>query len=135
MIKKIRAIIYDIKDGEPYFLILHRVLHWQGWEALKGTIKPGETNEQALKREIQEETGLKKFKIIKSLNKQEEWKALGNKYIVVDVFLVQADMNEKIVLDQEVVEHDKYQWVDKETALEKLTWSETKELLKNIKTL
>lgn len=130
IVKKVRTIIYDIRESKPYFLILHRILHWTGWELLKGTINPGETNEEALKREIKEEIGLENFEIIRKLNKQEKWQALGNDYFVVDVFLVKADMNEKISLKQEIIEHDDYQWVDKETALKKLTWPESKELLK-----
>lgn len=132
VIKKVRAIIYDIKKRKPYFLILHRVLRWQGWEILKGTIEPGESNRQALEREIKEETGLKDFKIIKSLKKQEKWQALGSDYKIVDVFLVKADMNQKISLKQEIIEHDSYQWVDKETALKKLTWPKSKEILRKI---
>lgn len=131
-IKKVRAIIYDIKDSKPYFLILHRVLRWEGWEFLKGTIGFGETNEQALEREIREETKLENFEIIKSLDKQEKWQALGKTYKIVNMFLVKADMDEKISLKQEVIEHDSYQWTDKETALEKLTWFESKKLLKEL---
>jgi ADP-ribose pyrophosphatase YjhB (NUDIX family) len=133
MIKKVRAIIFDIKDTQPYFLILHRILRWQGWEILKETIEPGETPRQALKRGIKEETQLEKFKIIKNLKKQEKWQALGNNYWIVDTFLVQADMNQKISLKQEIVEHNGYQWADKKTALKKLTWPETKKLLKEFK--
>ncbi len=133
LLKKVRAIIYDIKDSQPYFLILHRILRWQGWEFVKETIESGENAEETLKRGIKEETGLKKFKIIKRLNKQEKWQALGNDYQVVDVFLIKADMNEKISLKQEIKEHDNYQWLDKETVLEKLTWPKSKKLLKELK--
>lgn len=131
-IKKVRAIIYDIKKGKPYFLVFHRILHWQGWEFLKGTIKVGETNKEALKREIKEETGLERFKIIKSLNKQEKWQAPRNDYEIVDVFLVRTDMNQKISLKQEITEHNDYQWADKKTALKKLTWPESRKLLKEL---
>src|SRR4030042_161044 len=68
--KSHRAIIYDIKNGKPYFLILHRSLRWRGWEFLKETIEKGETSRQTLIRGIQEETGLKSFKIIKRLGEQ-----------------------------------------------------------------
>lgn len=139
VIKKVRAIIYDMKNGKPYFLILHRVLHWQGWEVLKETIEPGEISEKTLKRGIKEETGLKKFKIIENLNKQEKWQVLGNNYFIVDTFLVKADINEKISFlpageagKQPPIEHDDYQWMDKETAIKKLTWPESKKLLKEI---
>ena len=135
LIKKVRAIIYDIKNREPHFLILHRVLHWNGWEFLKETIESGETLKQTLKRGIKEETNLKDFKIIKKLKKQEKWYALGKDYWVVNVFLVHANMKQKISLKQEIIEHDGYDWVDKETALKKLTWPKSKELLKGIKEL
>lgn len=133
LLKKVRAIIYDIKDNQPYFLILHRVLRWQGWEFVKETLEPGENIEDALKRGIKEETGLKNFEIIKSLDKQEKWQVLGNDYFVMNVFLVKADMNQKISLKQKVIEHDDYQWLDKETALKKLTWPESRKLLKELK--
>lgn len=130
-IKKVRAVIYDIKNGQPYFLILHRILRWRGWEFLKETIEPAETPLVALKRGIKEETKLKKFKIIKSLNYKEKWRALGNIYLIVNTFLVRADKKQKISLKQEVIEHNKYEWANKETALKKLTWPKTKTLLKN----
>ena len=131
-VKKVRAIIYDIKNDKPYFLILHRVLRWKGWEPLKETIKKRETFRQTLVRGIKEETKLKKFKIIKRLGKQEKWRVDGINYVIVDTFLVRVDMNDKISLKQEIIEHDRYRWADKKTALEKLTWPKTKEILKNI---
>jgi len=131
-IKKVQAIIYNLKGGKFYFLILHRVLHWKGWEFLKGTLKKGETLKQAMQREIKEETKSKNFKIIKSLHQKEKWEIGEKKYVIVDVFLVKADINEKLSLKQRKVEHDKYLWADKKTALKKLTWPKTKEFLRNI---
>ena len=97
-VKKVRAIIYDIKNNKPYFLIFHRILRWKGWEFLKETIEKKETNRQALIRGIGEETKLKKFKIIKGLGKQEKWQADGINYVIADTFLVRADMKQKISL-------------------------------------
>mgnify|MGYP000011738627 CR=1 FL=1 len=57
-IQKVQAILYDMKDNEPYVLILHRVLHWRGWEFLKGTIDKGESAQETIEREIKEETGM-----------------------------------------------------------------------------
>jgi len=130
--KSYRAIIYDIKDGKPYFLVLHRILRWKGWEFLKETIKKGETPLKAVKRGIREETQIKKFKIIKRLGKQEKWQADGIDYVIADTFLVKTDMNEKISLKQEIIEHNGHEWLDKEAAIKKLTWLETKELIKNL---
>ena len=130
--KKVRAIIYDINADEPYFLIFHRILRWNGWEILKETIEPGENFEQTLKRGIKEETGLDNFEIIKDLNKTESWKKDGIDYGIAATFLVKANMDEKISLKQEIIEHDNYEWVDKETAVAKLTHNETKELINNV---
>lgn len=132
-VKKVRAIIYDIKNGKPYFLIFHRVLRWKGWETLKETIEKEETPRQAIERGIKEETKLRNFEIIKKLNKQEKWQVQGNRYFIVATFLVRADMYEKISLKQEIIEHDKYQWASKKVALKKITWPKTKKLLKEIR--
>jgi len=127
-IKKVRAIIFDIENNEPYFLILHRILRWEGWEALKETIEKGEAPKEALSRGIKEETGLKEFTIVKSLRAKEKWTVSGNNYVIIATFLVRADKKQKISLKQDVVEHDKYAWVDKKTAVEELTWPKTKNL-------
>ncbi len=131
-IKKVRAIIYDKKNNKFYFLILHRVLRWKGWEFLKETIKKGETLKEAVLRGIKEETKLKKIKIIKRLNKKEEWRARGKNYSIVDTFLVKADMEESISLKQRIIEHDGYRWLDKKNVLKKLTWPKTKKIFKEI---
>lgn len=132
-IKKVRAIIYDIKGGKPYFLILHRVLNWRGWEFLKETMAPGGTVLQTLKRGIKEETKLKKFKILKKFNYQENWQAIGKNFSIICLYVVRADMNQKISLKQEIIEHNKYAWVNKKTALKKLTWSKTRKFFKDLK--
>jgi hypothetical protein len=131
IMKKVRAVIYDVKDNEPYFLILHRILRWSGWEILKETMEPGENFEDTLKRGIKEETGLKNFEITKDLDKTEKWQADGIDYEIAATYLVKADMNEKISLKQEIIEHDDYDWADEETVISKLTYLETKELIKH----
>ncbi|HOX21712.1 MAG TPA: NUDIX hydrolase [Candidatus Paceibacterota bacterium] len=132
-IKKVRAIIYDIKDGKPYFLILRRVLNWRGWEFLKETMEPGETTLQTIKRGIKEETKLKKFKILKKFNYRENWRAMGRDFSIVCLYVVRADMRQKISLKQDITEHNKYAWVDKKTALRKLTWPKTRKFFRELK--
>ncbi len=132
-IKKVRAVIYDVKDNVPYFLILHRSLRWDGWEILKETMEPEEEIEQTLKRGIKEETGLNDFEIVKDLDKQEKWEKDGIEYEIVATFLVRANMDQKISLKQEIIEHSEYLWATKEGAIEKLTFDETKQLIKNIR--
>ena len=39
-------------------LLLHRTLHWTGWEYVKGHLAGGEDLEKAARREVEEETGI-----------------------------------------------------------------------------
>lgn len=131
--KKVGAVIYDKKKGELYFLILHRVLRWRGWELHKGTVEGNESFKQTLKREIFEETGLKNFKIIKPLHVSFYFNRRKNR--VVEVFLVKASMKQKITFSKNPKkEHDGYLWADKETALKKLTWPNARKVIRNLKT-
>ncbi|MBI2668098.1 NUDIX domain-containing protein [Candidatus Woesearchaeota archaeon] len=135
--KKVQAVIYDIKDNKLYFLILHRVLRWKGWELLKESLEKGENVKGALLRGIKEETNLKKFKIEKKikLNKKVIFynKEKTVKNIILDIFLVRVDMKQKISLHKNaVIEHDKYRWVDRKTAVKMLTFSNTKEVIRTV---
>ena len=69
----VSAVIFD-NNGDYYFLILHRNIGWQGWEFPKGSFKSGETEKEAIVRQIVQETGLSKFKVHKKLDKKYEFK-------------------------------------------------------------
>jgi len=128
-IRKVMAVLYDLKDGKPYYLILHRVLRWNGWELLKGTVNVGESLEQAIKREIHEETGLGEFSVKFKLGKKIEWIWGDYRVIVDEIFVVRADMTKAITLKQRIVEHDAYLWADKNTVLARLTHDNAREIL------
>ncbi len=129
VIKKVVAVLYDIKNGKPYYLIMHRVLRWHGWELVKETIEDHETNLETLKRGIKEETGLTDFKIRGTLGHSFEWIWGDFRVLVEDVFLVKVDMTKPITLKQRVIEHDSYLWADKQTAISKLTYKNMQEAL------
>lgn len=126
----ITAVIYDKMD-KPYFLILKRKKNWEGWEFIKGGINEGESEEDAVKREIIEETGLQKFKIIKKLEGlKKEYIGLGNKTNVHSVYLIEANMNIPINIPTgEESEHSTYLWGDADSTESKLTWNNDKEIL------
>jgi len=133
LVKKIGAIIYFKDKDKVYFLILHRVLRWNGWEVLKGSIKKNETALQALKRELKEEIYIKKFKVIKKINKQIKFRWNNHDVIISDIFLVKIDKDSKIVLNNNTrKEHNKYLWVNKQKGIKMLTWNNTRLLLKGL---
>jgi hypothetical protein len=129
VIKKVIAVLYDLKDGVPYYLVLHRQLRWHGWELLKETKEDHETHLETLKRGIGEETGLTDFKIRGNLGHSFEWIWGDFRVLVEDVFLVKVDMTKPITLKQKVIEHDAYLWASKEEALQRLTYENTKHVL------
>ena len=124
--KGVSAIIYD-DNGSLYFLIFHRVAGWDGWEFPKGGIKDGETPEQALVREVQEETGLSKFRVCGKLDTKRTFESDGVKH-VFDIYVVETSMNIPVTLQKEDPEHDTYLWATKDRVNEKLTWDEEKQV-------
>lgn len=125
----VTGILFDKKDGELHFLIMHRVLNWSGWEFVKGGIDAGENPEQAVLREIEEETGLRKISIFSRLQNRIFWTSKGVEYHYVP-FLLKADMAEDLDLEQEVIEHDGYKWVAKEEVEKYLTHEDNKKIFK-----
>ena len=129
--KGVFCILYNGK--KPEFLLLHRKLHWQGWEFCKGKNKKHETAIQAAKREIREETGQKAEKIIGlhhsgrydySKKFQEQVSFRGQTYIL---FIAELK-NKKIRLDKR--EHDGYKWVDYKTAIRRLSFPEKRKSIR-----
>lgn len=133
--KKVQGIIFDIKDGVPYFLIFHRILNWKGWEFLKETLEQGESLLECLKRGIKEETHVRNYKVIRKLNKKHFWMWNGERVEIAQVYLVRISMKQTINLKQKVIEHDKHKWVTKEEALKLLTHTNQRKILKSIRIL
>ncbi|MBI4148861.1 NUDIX domain-containing protein, partial [Candidatus Woesearchaeota archaeon] len=113
------------KNGGLYFLILHRNTSWKGWEFPKGGLEPGESIEDALRREVLEETGLRRVQITHRLPVKREFTNNGTLHSFT-VFLAKANMNTPISLTQPRREHDTYLWAKADTVLEKLHWDDEK---------
>ena|SRR3989344_4751535 len=128
MKKKVQAVIYTIEKEKKKYLILHRKLHWVGWEHLKETMEQGESYEDTIRRGIEEEIGVKEITIEKEkgvsipMNKKEE---------IVYAYLIKIDAKSKIDVSKEK-EHDGYKWVEKEDALNLLTYGNAKILLNEL---
>ncbi len=105
----VTGVIFSEKDGKRLFLLLHRVLNWKGWEFCKGGIDGDEKPEQAVLREIREEAGLSRVSIVSSLPQKFSWTAKDMRYIYTP-FIVRADLDEPVVLQTGIVEHDSFKW-------------------------
>jgi len=97
-----------------------------GWFVITGSVENNETYEEAVRREVMEETGLTTKEII-SLN----WGSVYNweddvcKEHNFISFVDSAD----IVLNEE---HSKYKWLDINKFISKIRWDDSKELLKKV---
>ena len=124
--KKILALIYN---GEK-FLALHSKPHPEhgngGWFVVTGAIENEETPEEAVKREVKEETNLDVEEVF-GLN----WGSIYKWWDEVceeDNFIALVN-SEDIKLNEE---HDKFEWLNLEKFIEKINWDDDKKILKEV---
>lgn len=131
--KGVFCAIYAIEKGKPIYLLLHRKLHWKGWEFCKGGLKANEKLENCAIREVREESGLKvinleKFNIKGKFKYDEktrrERKARGFSYILFSCRVARG----KVKISRK--EHDNYKWCNYDRAVKMLAWQNQKKCLK-----
>lgn len=88
-------------------LLIRRSRGLEGWESAGGKVEEGESLEEAICREVWEETGLK---VIPERFLYASLDEIGGKNIIFVVFLCSTS-EEKVVLSNE---HTEYRWTDKE---------------------
>lgn len=131
------AVVFRKEGNQIYYLLLH---YESGhWEFPKGHIEDGENEIETVKREIEEETGLKDVKIVDGFKeyikyffrntydlKDEEKKKAPWVFKIVTFYLAQS-------LEKEIKisgEHLDYKWLPYEEALKQTTFKNSKEILK-----
>ena len=134
MVKVIQAIVAIIYDKDN-FLILKKKGKWVGWQFVQGGKKKNESWEDAVKREVFEETGLKNVKVIKKLDfKRDYWFVWKGEKIhkFLTFFLVEANKKNKVKIS---VEHSDYKWRKYKKALEDIKYGkdEFKKAVKELK--
>ena len=114
------------KDGIKYLLLHYEAGHW---DFPKGNQEKKETEEQAAAREVKEETGIEDIGFVKGFRETIKYfykKGKETIYKEVVFFLAEsATENVKISL-----EHIGYIWISYEDAYKKLTFNNSKELLR-----
>ena len=128
MMKKERsagAIVFR-KDKETKYLLLH----YEGghWDFPKGNIEVKETELQTVKREIEEETGIKDVELVQGFKEKIKYyyKLKGELINKEVVFYLAKTKTEQIKLS---FEHIGFEWLPYDQAHEKLTFKNAKEIL------
>lgn len=126
MAKEISAgmIVYNSKLNK--FLLLEYSSHW-GF--VKGNIEAKEDEISTAKRELKEETGITKFKILDKFKEKINYyyKKDGKTVYKEVVFFLILTENEEVKISEE---HKSYKWCDYEEAFKTVKFKNTREVLK-----
>jgi len=126
---QVEAIIFRRNGNKMEYLLLKRLPERNGfWQPITGGVEEGETRNEALRREIREETGIKNIvAVLEDLYLFEfSDPNLNQEY----VYGVEVSSSEEIILDQK--EHSEYKWCSFQEALQLLHWKENKEALRKL---
>jgi len=131
-------IFYKGKDGIIKYLLLQHENDY--WNFPKGRVESGETEIATVRREIKEEAGITKIKIIldfknwykyfyRAPKDSPEIKKRGKAIFKIVIFYLAQALNKKVKISRE---HENYGWLPYEEALKKLKYKNSREILKKV---
>lgn len=132
-----------MENNVPHYLLLHYAPAELGkrgqWGFAKGHVEQGETEEETTKREVAEETGIKDIKIIPGFKELEKYffrRSYGLKgearkkapwVFKLVTFFIAETKNKEIKISPE---HIGFSWLPFDEAVKKITFKNSKKLLK-----
>ncbi|MBZ9578705.1 NUDIX domain-containing protein [Patescibacteria group bacterium] len=131
--KSAGAVIFRKEKGIIKYLLLHYPSSSKAprnyWDLPKGHIEKGEKELETVKREVEEETGLKDLRFIEGFKEwiQYFFKFKGKTVFKIVIFYLAETKTKKV---RTSFEHIGYKWLPYEEALAKLTFKNAKEILK-----
>jgi len=126
---QVQAVIFD--KSSKKFLLIHRCGYFDKkflWRNVKGTVNEKESDIEALRREIKEETNLSRIKINGKIFSY-SYLHPKNIKIKVNCYLVYASENDELKNNDKKENIDGYKWVDGKTAVDMLFFDEEKEAI------
>lgn len=131
--KSAGAIIFRREADNIYYLLLHYPSSSRSskeyWDLPKGHVEKGESDIEAAKREVREETGLEDIGIIGGFKETIKYffRFEGKNIFKIVVFYLAEAKTEKVKISSE---HIGYKWLPYEEALKQLTYKNAKDILK-----
>jgi 8-oxo-dGTP pyrophosphatase MutT (NUDIX family) len=125
--KSAGAVVFRRENKKIKYLLIQYA--WGHWEFPRGLIEKGESLEDTARREIEEEVGIKDIEFIPGFK---EWikfffRLKGKNIMKIATFLLAETKTEEVKLS---FEHKDYAWLEYDAALERLTFKNSKEILK-----
>jgi len=122
--KSAGAIVFRREDDVIKYLLLMRNPKY--WDLPKGNIEKDEKEEDAAKREVREETGIKEIRIVLGFKEKEHYfYRLKGELVSKDViFFLAESKTEKVKISKE---HEGYDWLNFDEAIKKVKSKETLE--------
>jgi bis(5'-nucleosidyl)-tetraphosphatase len=143
--KSVGAVVFRKEDDKIYYLLLNYGELKNGnyhWSFAKGHVEEGEIEEETMRREVSEETGINDLKIIGGFREsnryfyhargkeRQERKQSGRKtFIIKSVIYFLAETKTKEIKISE--EHIGFVWLAYKEAMEKITFKNSKKILEN----
>ncbi len=125
------AVIYRTEGGKIYYLLLF--YSQKHWDFPKGHLENNETDEQAARREVGEETGLTDIRLIHGFKQEIKYyfrgkNQQGQKHLIskVVVFFLAETKTKEVKISNE---HEAFEWLPYEEALERITFKNSKNIL------
>ena len=110
--------------------------HGNSWSLPKGGINEGEDPKTCLHREMEEETGIKNFKIIKYLGSYERYRiskdTKGDDKSLLKKFIIFLCKTNETKLEPSDPHNPEARWVDKDKVADLLTHPKDKEFFKSV---
>ena len=120
------VILFNKVDDIQFLVLKYPSGHW---DFVKGNIEEGEGEEETVKRELFEETGINNLEIHQGFNEKAEYnyyKKNNKVHKIVSYYL--GETNQKQV--KLSFEHLEYKWSDYEDSMKLITFENSKEILK-----
>ncbi len=120
------VILFNIKKEVKFLILKYPSGHW---DFVKGNIEEGEKEEETVKRELFEETGIDNLKIQEGFNQKVEYNYyIKNKKVhkIVSYYLAETKQ-EEVKLS---FEHLDYKWSNYENLMNLITFDNSKDMLR-----